>query len=67
MQNILQCYPDVILVNVVAHFDIAPAHKSDPACNFLGGNCIMQEIAAWDEEATKQQYQQNYDSYSLAA
>lgn len=39
-QNILQRYPDISPVNVVAHSDIAPGRKSDPGRSSRGSSCI---------------------------
>lgn len=66
-QNILQRYPDITPVNVVAHSDIAPGRKSDPGPQFPWRQLYHAGVGAWYDEATKQQYQQSYGSHGLPA
>lgn len=53
-QNILQRYPDISPVNVVAHSDIAPGRKSDPGPQFPWQQLYQAGVGAWYDEATKQ-------------
>ncbi len=66
-QNILQRYPDISPVNVVAHSDIAPGRKSDPGPQFPWQQLYQAGVGAWYDEATKQQRQQEYCRQGLPA
>ncbi len=54
--NILQRYPDITPVNVVAHSDIAPGRKSDPGAAFPWKELYDAGIGAWYDDATMQTY-----------
>ncbi|CAI0780698.1 N-acetylmuramoyl-L-alanine amidase AmiD precursor [Serratia entomophila] len=64
-QNILQRYPDISPVNVVAHSDIAPGRKSDPGPQFPWRHLYQAGVGAWYDDAAKQQHQQTYCSQGL--
>lgn len=59
-RNILQRYPDISPVNVVAHSDIAPGRKSDPGPQFPWHQLYQAGVGAWYEEETRQRYQHHY-------
>lgn len=59
-QNILQRYPDITPVNVVAHSDIAPGRKSDPGPQFPWHQLYQAGVGAWYDDAVKQRYQHEY-------
>lgn len=59
-QNILQRYPDITPVNVVAHSDIAPGRKSDPGPQFPWHQLYKAGVGAWYDDAVKQRYQHEY-------
>ena len=54
--NIVQRYPDISPVNVVAHSDIAPGRKSDPGAAFPWKALYDAGVGAWYEEETMQRY-----------
>jgi N-acetylmuramoyl-L-alanine amidase len=58
--NILQRYPDITPVNVVGHSDIAIGRKSDPGAAFPWKELYDAGIGAWYDEATKQNYQEQF-------
>lgn len=59
-QNILQRYPDITPINVVAHSDIAPGRKSDPGPQFPWRQLHQAGVGAWYDEAVKQHHQREY-------
>ncbi len=59
--NILQRYPDISPVNVVAHSDIAPGRKSDPGAAFPWFELYQAGVGAWYDEATKNNYVARYE------
>ncbi|WP_199636254.1 N-acetylmuramoyl-L-alanine amidase [Serratia sp. PAMC26656] len=59
-QNILQRYPDITPINVVAHSDIAPGRKSDPGPQFPWRQLHQAGVGAWYDDAVKQHHQREY-------
>ena len=58
--NILARYPEITPTEVVGHSDIAWSRKSDPGAAFPWHDLYLSGIGAWFDEATRDQYQQQY-------
>ncbi len=58
--NILARYPDIDPTRVVGHSDIAWSRKSDPGAAFPWRDLYLAGIGAWFDEATRDQYLQQY-------
>lgn len=54
--NIVQRYPDMTPVNIVAHSDISPGRKSDPGAAFPWKEFYDLGIGAWYDEETRDKY-----------
>ncbi|WP_147457708.1 N-acetylmuramoyl-L-alanine amidase, partial [Serratia plymuthica] len=66
-QNILQRYPDITPINVVAHSDIAPGRKSDPGPQFPWHQLHQAGVGAWYDDAVKQRHQREYHCQGIPA
>ncbi|QPS19986.1 N-acetylmuramoyl-L-alanine amidase [Serratia plymuthica] len=66
-QNILQRYPDITPINVVAHSDIAPGRKSDPGPRFPWHQLHQAGVGAWYDDAVKQRHQREYHRQGIPA
>ncbi|MNG68922.1 N-acetylmuramoyl-L-alanine amidase [Serratia plymuthica] len=66
-QNILQRYPDITPINVVAHSDIAPGRKSDPGPQFPWRQLHQAGVGAWYDDAVKQRHQREYHCQGIPA
>ncbi|HEI8866368.1 N-acetylmuramoyl-L-alanine amidase [Serratia sp. AKBS12] len=64
-RNILQRYPDISPVNVVAHSDIAPGRKSDPGPQFPWLQLYQAGVGAWYDAAVQHRHQQYYCRHGL--
>ncbi|WP_145491929.1 N-acetylmuramoyl-L-alanine amidase [Yersinia rohdei] len=58
--NILQRYPDITPVNVVAHSDIAPTRNSDPGPEFPWQDLYDEGVGAWFDDDIKEKYTQQF-------
>ncbi|NIC26248.1 N-acetylmuramoyl-L-alanine amidase [Serratia plymuthica] len=66
-QNILQRYPDITPINVVAHSDIAPGRKSDPGPQFPWRQLHQAGVGAWYDDAVKQRHEREYHCQGIPA
>lgn len=63
--NIIQRYPDMSPVNIVAHSDISPGRKSDPGAAFPWKALYDAGIGAWYDDTTVKKYQAQFTSQGL--
>lgn len=64
-RNILQRYPDISPVNVIAHSDIAPGRKSDPGPAFPWLQLYQAGVGAWYDAETQHRHHQYYRCHGL--
>ena len=65
--NIIQRYPDMTPVNIVAHSDISVGRKSDPGAAFPWKAFYDLGIGAWYDDATRDKYRAQFDADGIPA
>jgi len=65
--NILKRYPDITPTQVLGHSDITVGRKSDPGPEFPWHALYLKGVGAWFEEATRDDYLQQYNACAIPA